>query len=572
MYQIQEEEPKYQRLYEFFRKIAFLAIPDEKKKELSVRIANESKGDRLYWIELFLSVIIATFGLLQNSVAVIIGAMVIAPLLKPIQGMAFGISSGQAKNFWHALKLLLMSTLISIFLSWLFSMAVPLRIETAEILARTAPNLLDFFIAVASGTVAILALSFSRLSESVAGVAMAAALLPPLAVVGIELSFGNYDLAISSFLLYLTNILAILLVGTMIFFFYGFVPHQKENQKRLFERLFVLFGMIAAISFPLVSSLTLIAEKIDVQREAQSFIELSLANATPSATVSRIDVTQIDSESVDLFGVIKIPEGAEFFEETRSTLRKDLANVLKKDVSFEIEILRTASIVSREEYAMESAVPESQILKDNFQSLMDQMLPSATILNTEVNEINEEDESRWAIKTAFSLQVGEDFSEEIREEIENAFDLLNPGENISYFWVFLPQQAPMAMDEPSAREILLEELELKWEDYFQTILPSGANIDGLEISWTTSADDINEDFSKENISRYKVKLDLYLPDSKDSTIADLRAEIQKFSMDNFDQPVEVKMRVFNFGQEAISSFRTFPSLFNADVSGANTRQ
>ena len=85
-----------------FEKISFLNQSDKRKEEIAEIIINENNGDSLFWIEIILSILIATFGLLQNSVAVIIGAMLIAPLLRPMQGMSFAMATGQSGFFWKA--------------------------------------------------------------------------------------------------------------------------------------------------------------------------------------------------------------------------------------------------------------------------------------------------------------------------------------------------------------------------------------------------------------------------------------------------------------------------------------
>ena len=98
-------------LMNFFDKISFLEQTPEQKHDIALNIKEQLNTGRLYWIQIILSSLIATFGLLQNSVAVIIGAMLIAPLLLPIQGIAYGISEGSSKFIWRASKLLIGSEL-----------------------------------------------------------------------------------------------------------------------------------------------------------------------------------------------------------------------------------------------------------------------------------------------------------------------------------------------------------------------------------------------------------------------------------------------------------------------------
>lgn len=124
-----------EKLMDFFDKISFLEQTPEQKQEIAVRVKDDLNTGQLYWLEIILSSIIATFGLLQNSVAVIIGAMLIAPLLRPIQGIAYGVSEGDSKLIFKGVKLLLGSVVLSIVLSFVVVALLPIQTETSEILS-----------------------------------------------------------------------------------------------------------------------------------------------------------------------------------------------------------------------------------------------------------------------------------------------------------------------------------------------------------------------------------------------------------------------------------------------------
>jgi uncharacterized hydrophobic protein (TIGR00271 family) len=127
---------------------------------------------------------------------VVIGVMLIAPLLRPIQSFSFGLVSAHKSRTWVSFKNIFLSILLVIISSLIVTYLVPVKLETSEVLARTNPNILDFFIAGASAAIAFLALVYKKkLSMSIAGVAMAASLLPPLSVIGIEIVYSHYLLA-----------------------------------------------------------------------------------------------------------------------------------------------------------------------------------------------------------------------------------------------------------------------------------------------------------------------------------------------------------------------------------------
>lgn len=330
----------------FFDRLAWLKLSIEEKAFITENILKDIENSALYWTQLIVSVIITTFGLLQNSVAVIIGGMLIAPLLSPIKGLSFGITTGQPTYFWRAARMQIFSIIVAILAAYLFSSAIPLKIETPEIVARTAPNLLDLLIAIASGTIAILSLYFKKLSENISGVAMAAALLPPLAVVGIEISLGNHLLAASSLFLFATNLFAILAVGVVIFLFYGFFPSQEDTKQRSLRVSAILFLLLFFISFPLYSSLTNIGEKINLEKQANRIFSTMLEEQLPGARLSKLQLDKFDDKGATFTGGLKVPDGANFEQETQKEISQALALTFDRQVNLELDVTPIVRIES----------------------------------------------------------------------------------------------------------------------------------------------------------------------------------------------------------------------------------
>ncbi len=349
---VKSEEQEHEQIvvseHTFWDKLAWMKLSVEEKAILVEGILEEIENKPLYWLQLIISVMIITFGLLQNSVAVVIGGMLIAPILKPIKGLAFGITTGQPRFFWRSVLLMFLSIVFAIFTAYIFSMIIPLKIETPEIIARTSPNILDLFIAISSGMIAMLSLYFRKLSESVAGVAMAAALMPPLAVVGIELALSNSTAAGGSAFLFVTNLFAILAVGVIIFLFYGFSPHHAEEKTKnmTLKVAAILFALLFYISFPLFTSLKSISERIDLQSHTANVLELSLSEHFPEAKVSSIHIIDFDEDFVNFSGTIKVEEGAEFLLEDQEKVYADLSEELGLDVNMELEIVPIVLIPS----------------------------------------------------------------------------------------------------------------------------------------------------------------------------------------------------------------------------------
>jgi uncharacterized hydrophobic protein (TIGR00271 family) len=216
--------------------------------------------------------------------------MLIAPLLRPIQFFAFTIATSHHKKILRSLKNILSSIILVVVISWVVTKIIPLKLETSEILARTVPNILDFFIALTSAFIAFLALLYKeKLSTSIAGVAMAASLLPPLSVVGIEIAYGNYILSWNAFLLFLANIIGIIITGIILFLFFGFTPHQDYDRRKFKQNITVLFLMLSIISIPLFISIINLNDNI----KRKQFIYSELNN---TIKIMDIDIKRLSGD------------------------------------------------------------------------------------------------------------------------------------------------------------------------------------------------------------------------------------------------------------------------------------
>ncbi|MDJ0573158.1 MAG: DUF389 domain-containing protein [Pleurocapsa sp. MO_192.B19] len=165
---------------------------------------------------------IASFGLISNSTAVIIGAMLIAPLMLPLRALAFAALEGDFSLFRKALFSIIGATILALFLSSFTGHLVNIPEFGSEALARTQPNLVDLGIAVVAGGISSFAKVRRGVSDAIAGTAIAVALMPPLCVVGLCLSQEKFFFAKGAFLLYLTNLLGITLACMIVFILAGY--------------------------------------------------------------------------------------------------------------------------------------------------------------------------------------------------------------------------------------------------------------------------------------------------------------------------------------------------------------
>jgi uncharacterized hydrophobic protein (TIGR00271 family) len=169
-----------------------------------------------FFVLLILATIIATAGIIGDSTATVIGAMIVAPLMTPIMATAAALIMGNMSRALNRLSLVLLGVLTVIFLSWLFGVLSPSYLSfsaNSQILGRVSPRLIDLIAALASGAAGAFALSREDVADSLPGVAIAISLVPPLCVVGLSLSAGEIDAATGAMLLFITNFLAIILAG-----------------------------------------------------------------------------------------------------------------------------------------------------------------------------------------------------------------------------------------------------------------------------------------------------------------------------------------------------------------------
>jgi uncharacterized hydrophobic protein (TIGR00271 family) len=211
-----------------------------------------------------LSTTLAAFGLIANSAAVVIGAMLIAPHMTPILAAAASLVHGQIGRLAVSLSVLTGGTLLAIgagwVVSWLTGATLTAEELTPELLSRAAPSLLDLGVAIAAGLAAGYVLTHSRAGSSLPGVAIAVALVPPLATVGISLELGATAEAEGALLLFATNLVAIILSAMIVMLASGFVP----SDTRIMVRGRVNLGLFAATLGVIGVAIPLTAYTLDV--------------------------------------------------------------------------------------------------------------------------------------------------------------------------------------------------------------------------------------------------------------------------------------------------------------------
>ncbi|MGB5280127.1 MAG: TIGR00341 family protein [Arenicellales bacterium] len=188
---------------------------------------------------LLLSTIIAAVGVIEDSTATVIGAMIIAPLMTPIVATTAALMMGNGLRAFNSFLLVVVSVLGVILVSAVIGMMSTHVIDfqtNSQITARVAPRFLDLIVALAAGAAGAFAISRDDISDSIPGVAISISLVPPLCVVGISLSSGQFSDALGALLLFLTNYLSILLSGGAVFALLGLGAAVARDMSHLNKR------------------------------------------------------------------------------------------------------------------------------------------------------------------------------------------------------------------------------------------------------------------------------------------------------------------------------------------------
>ncbi len=231
----------------------FAKLSRDERKDLIEGFTRDAEWDTDYALMLSLSAMIASLGLLQNSIAIVIGAMVVAPLMTPLIAAGLALTQANLALFKKASVTVLFSFAGGLVLSFVTGLLVHGGELPSELVARGAPNLLDFAVAFLSGFAATYAVARPGLRGAVAGVAVAASLVPPLAAAGVSAAVGEYPICLGALVLFVTNVVAIVLgsaLSSRILGLHAGIGSQ-DKVSWVARVLWTLVGISAVLAIPL---------------------------------------------------------------------------------------------------------------------------------------------------------------------------------------------------------------------------------------------------------------------------------------------------------------------------------
>ncbi len=310
----------------------FLKQVDESKLTgLQERLEKISKLSADFLVLLCGSTLIATLGLFLDSPGVIIGAMIIAPLMRPLIGLSLATLTGDSTLLGRAGFTLFVGTLAGVFISLTLALLFRSLELTPEILSRTHPTLLDMGVAIFAGAIGAYCHSDEYLSDSLAGVAISVALVPPLSVVGIGLAYNSYQVWSGAALLYATNLIGITVAGALVFLVMGFIPlHQAKRG----------LAISAAVSLLLIVPLGLSMRELILQNQIRSTIKRVLKEKTFTFRNLQLRDVKVErfKEPMLVLATIYAPEQPITSRQV-ALVRDFLIKELKTPIEFRLQII-----------------------------------------------------------------------------------------------------------------------------------------------------------------------------------------------------------------------------------------
>lgn len=323
------------------------------------QMRGNSRADADFYVMILLSSTIAFFGLLQDSVAVIIGAMLVAPLMSPMIAIAHSIVMGNLPMFRRAALSTLSGMVLAIAAAALMTAFLPyigLIPASEQIIARTQPNLLDQYIALASGAAAAYALSRKGVAAALPGVAIAAALVPPLCVVGYGLGSYQLEMAWGALLLFLTNLAAIVFASAAVFMLLGFRPTRVERNEHVRRGVAVAVIGMVFVTVPLAIATVSSVKKL----ETGVTVKNTLGSLVSSDVADIRDITIDFEDGRSLIEFTAYPYSESSSEAQSLARRQRIMHALDKKLRLELDepfAIRALIIDSQQQMASSAEQP-----------------------------------------------------------------------------------------------------------------------------------------------------------------------------------------------------------------------
>lgn len=327
-----------------------MAIAKNKKEKhlqdiLIEHVAEEVQLSRSYILLLVFSTIIATLGLLINSTAVVIGAMLISPLAWPLTGLTVGLFTTRRRLAGHSVINTVVSIITVLGIAALIGVLTPTSASelTPEIQELLQPNIFDLLIALAAAVIGVAAIYYPRISATATGVAISTTLLPPLCVSGLAIAFGSWDMFWRSGILFGANVVAIIFAGLITLYVFHFRPSRKAERDRFRIGLAGSFIALIVLAIPLSIYLRDSLTQRDIKQQIQTELKEEIAAVHPQAGVDEVEVEYVPSvdDEVHVNATIYIPEGTFLTVAEQNGIIQHLADSIGQTVDLQLNVVNT---------------------------------------------------------------------------------------------------------------------------------------------------------------------------------------------------------------------------------------
>ena len=284
--------------------------------------------------------LISSLGLMSDSSVIIVGAMLIAPLMKPIMSLSYSITNGDSALKLRSCNTLVTGVVLTLFISFMSGLVLDLSNITDQMAARIEPNLFDLGVAIAAGIAAAVAMTRRSVADSLPGVAIAVAIVPPICVSGISLSMGEMHAFYGAFLLFGVNLFAIVISAVFVFSVSGY-----GSIKNALIYIPLLLLILTIMAFPLKQSLILIEDKDKVQSIVETWLHDNYPHNVDIHPGDLNEVSVIEKpDHIFVYVELKSPVNG-ITEAQISHIHSEIEKVFNVPINLKIQLLLTQEII-----------------------------------------------------------------------------------------------------------------------------------------------------------------------------------------------------------------------------------
>ena len=325
-------------------------IRPKRRREIYEDVVRLSEPSGSFYVMVALATVIAGYGLLADSAAVVVGAMLVAPLMGPIFGISLSLASGNRRLLRASLQSEILGIVLAVGIGVLIGLS-PFRLPVGtEWLARTQPTLFDLAIALAAGLAGAYALVDERMSPALPGVAIAVAVLPPLAACGLSIAAARWDLAGGAFMLFTANFFAIQIAAAIVFSVFGMLrlEHQpdaarEDEEGRELKQFLKRFWVSILVLFVMAWFMTNTLMGLARDRRISAQIEDTLASTVSATSGARLSSSHFDRTGDQLNVSATVLTPTVFDQQQVAEMEDRLHSVLGREVNLVIR-----SLISRD--------------------------------------------------------------------------------------------------------------------------------------------------------------------------------------------------------------------------------